>query len=217
MASYMIHTCPQRLWYVNDFLIPSMLEQGVEREQIKLWNDEKMVGCLESCMKAFESCGKRSDEGVWHMQDDVVISSDFKEMTEKHDDGIVCGHLFGLHRDMDHHIGIVTPQQMWFSFPCIRIPNRIAAGCSEWFYDVASKDEQFQDKIRAKRYDDTFFNIYVQWFQQNAKITNLVPNIVAHIDYLIGGSVAQDSTTAPEIYFTDIDAIENLKRKLAER
>ena len=29
MAKYLIHTYPKRIWYVNGYLIPSMIKQGI--------------------------------------------------------------------------------------------------------------------------------------------------------------------------------------------
>ena len=38
---YMIHCCPKRMWYVEEYLIPSMLRQGIDRDSIIIWNDNK--------------------------------------------------------------------------------------------------------------------------------------------------------------------------------
>ena len=65
----MIHTCPERLWYVEEFLVPSLIAQGID--DIKVWNDERRVGNLASCLASFASC---SGGETWHMQDDVVIA-----------------------------------------------------------------------------------------------------------------------------------------------
>ena len=35
----LIHACPQRMWYVNDFLVPMLREQG--GEDIEIWNDSE--------------------------------------------------------------------------------------------------------------------------------------------------------------------------------
>jgi len=36
---YMIHSCNSRLWYVEQYLIPSMIKQNIPREDIILFND----------------------------------------------------------------------------------------------------------------------------------------------------------------------------------
>ena len=41
---YMIHLTPKREWYVNEYLIPSMIKQGIKREDIIKWNDDKGYG-----------------------------------------------------------------------------------------------------------------------------------------------------------------------------
>ena len=128
MAQYLIHAMPKRIWYVNEYLIPSMIEQGIKAEDIRVYNDEKREGNLKACMKAYEMC--EGDGGTWHLQDDVCISSSFKALTEKYDTGIVCG--FKSEYDGTQMPGIVPVQNMWFSFPCIRIPNSIAREVAKW-------------------------------------------------------------------------------------
>lgn len=215
-AKYIIHTCPERVWYVEKFLIPSMTAQGIDRGAIDVYCDENHDGCLESCMRTFERMPD-DDSGTWHMQDDVVISSRFRELTEEHDSGVVCGHCYSLHRDRLDAIGWVEPTQMWFSFPCIRIPNRIARGCAEYYRRVIVPDPQYSGWISAKRYDDTIFSVYMSFMQSREKVLNLVPNVVAHIDYLIGGTVCNAATkTVPETYFDEPERIEELKAMLSK-
>lgn len=217
MAKYMIHACPQRMWYVEGYLIPSITSQNVHRDDITLWVDKDNLGCLESCMRAFESLPD-DDNGTWHLQDDVVISERFKELTEKHDTGIVCGHSFHLHSDRRDATGYVPLEKMWFSFPCIRIPNKIARGCADYFRREIVTDEQYAHWIKARRYDDTIFSIYVAFYHSREKALNLVPNLVAHIDYLMGGTIANDATrTEPEQYFDEPETMERVKRWIDER
>ena len=78
MAQYLIHTYPKRLWYVEQYLIPSMLAQGIDKASIIVYNDVNKEGNLLSCMKAFASVNN-DDNGTWHLQDDVLICKDFKE------------------------------------------------------------------------------------------------------------------------------------------
>ena len=53
---YMIHAAPPRMWYVEDFLIPSMTAQGIQDEEITIWNDEKMEGNLPSFLASMRDC-----------------------------------------------------------------------------------------------------------------------------------------------------------------
>ena len=70
---YMIHACPPRMWYVEEFLIPSMKAQGIKDEEITVWNDEKMEGNLPAFLASMKACAKEPG-GTWHIQDDVIIS-----------------------------------------------------------------------------------------------------------------------------------------------
>lgn len=184
---YVIHACNQRMWYVNEFLVPSMLEQGILSDDIQVACDTDSVGCLENTMRIFESLPKEGD--TWHLQDDVLISSKFKEVTERDFQGIVCG--LSTVYDHDAPPGKVKPDKKWYSFPCIRIPNKVANECAYWFRTVASHPkgkEEYKKNIAAKKYDDSFFWDFVNQYYAKIDVFNLDPNIVDHVDYLLGGS-----------------------------
>lgn len=186
MTKYMIHAVPSRMWYVNEFLIPSMLKQGISDEDIKIHCDTLHEGNLKSCMSAFKEVDTTA-EGTWHIQDDVIISHDFKEQTELHDTGIVCG--FKSRYDGNLRGGQVSVKDMWFSFPCIRIPNDIAIACAEWVLKYIIGNRIYTSWWQSGTNDDLIFKHYLKDYHKNEIILNLVPNIVDHVDYLIGGSV----------------------------
>lgn len=209
MAKYIIHACPQREWYVNDYLIPSMYKQGIAFEDISVYMDKDNLGCLESCMSAFASVPD-DDNGTWHLQDDIVLCSNFKEVTELIDDvqdyDIACGYCFekDVHADK---IGEVNAVHMWYSFPCIYISNKIAKACAEWFYNYVIHENCYGVYVRSKKHDDTLFHIFMEDYYPHARIINLFPNLVDHIDYLIGGSVINGIRPDKETharYFEDI-------------
>lgn len=184
---YIIHACNQRMWYVNDFLVPSMLEQGISSDDIQIACDTESKGNLFNTMDIFSSLPLDGDS--WHLQDDVLISSKFKEETEKDRPGIVCG-ICTVY-DGEAKTGLVPLENMWWSFPCIKIPNRIAKDCAYWFYNVAvknKKNKEYQKLIKLKKYDDSFFRFFLNQYYAKIKVTNLDPNIVDHVDYLLGGS-----------------------------
>lgn len=216
MARYLIHACLERSWYVHDYLIPSLLKQGILAENVDVYLDNNREGCLESCMKAFESVPD-DDGGIWHLQDDILISSKFKEMTEKYDSGVVCGHFYERHQYMADYVGEVPVANMWFSFPCIRIPNKIARGCAEYYRNDILTNRAYTPWIVAKKYDDTIFNLYMVEHHSEMKVINLVPNLVAHVDYLIGGTQAGKSRGELEpmsMYFEEPELIDILRKEL---
>ena len=102
MFRYMIHTCNNRYWYVHDYLIPSMLKQGIPKEDIVVYLDKYNEGNLTSCMHSFHSLPSR--DNVWHLQDDVVISRDFKskiEQCESLDSFLICGFCSNVDSNKD--------------------------------------------------------------------------------------------------------------------
>ena len=215
MAKYLIHAMPKRMWYVEQYLIPSMLAQGIDKKDIHVYNDIKANGNLKAWVSAAEFCV--GDGGTWHLQDDVCIGSRFKELIEKYDDGIVCG--FKSEYDGPQMPGEVPCQQMWFSFPCIRIPNYITRECAEWVREGIIGNPVYKSWWDRGVNDDMLFRRYV-WEKYPAMYAiNLDPNLVDHIDYLIGGTVNNSARQKQirAIYFDDLPAVEKLEKWLEKR
>lgn len=213
MSKYIIHACPGRIQYVENYLVPSMKDQGIYNISVKC--DDDYRGCLESCMQIFMST--YGDGGSWHLQDDVIISRDFKQRTDDYDgyDGIVCGFAYTKDENVQN-TGFVEPAKMWWSFPCLYIPNNIARECAKWFYTKARHDFKYAEWVKSKKYDDAFFKEFVELQYPDMKILNYTPNLVDHIDYLIGGSIANRLRhhQSRSQYFNDIDLVDELERKL---
>ena len=212
MIKYVIHACPKRLDYVKKYLIPSMEAQGITN--IDLRCDNYNLGNLSKCMEIFESM--RSDGGAWHIQDDVVICRDFKERTEQFaSDNVVCGYSWDKDENLSY-VGLVEPQHMWWSFPCIYIPNSLARECAVWFDRFAKDDPKYVLWAAAKRYDDFFFQEFLKERYPDDKVLNLKPNLVDHVDYLIGGSIVNVTRRDEQVraaWFEDLDLVEALEKK----
>lgn len=214
MPRYMIHTCKKREWYVSQYLLPSMLEQGIPKKSITIQLDKSEIGCLDSKMKAFQSCVLPG--GTWHLQDDIIISDDFAEMTDTYDYGIVCGIATDYDKERRTVTGLTDIYNMWYSFPCIRIPNRIAVGCGDWFYSDLYHNPVYRNLVNSRKRDDEVFKMYLDTAHSDVTVINLSPNIVDHIDYLIGGSVinAKRTQDARALYFNDAYKIKELENML---
>lgn len=184
MAKYMIHAYPKRMWYVEQYLVPSMLNQGIDRTSIVIYNDSEKKGNLRACMEAFSQC--EGNGGTWHLQDDVCICRNFKALTEMYDDGVVCAFSSEMY-DGPGKIGEVSVSRMWFSFPCIRIPDQYARECSKWVTEYVIGNFAYKRYWEDGVNDDWAFRAYMGDFHKNETVLNLVPNLVDHVDYLIGG------------------------------
>lgn len=216
MAKYLIHTYPKRLWYVNEYLIPSMLAQGIAKEDIRVYNDKAREGNLRACMNAFMSC--EGDGGTWHLQDDVVICRDFKERTEQYDHGLVCGFSsLKYDGDSEQKKGAVFRQNMWFSFPCIRIPNPWARECGEWVTKYIIGNFVYKRYWEKGINDDWAFRTYLKEFHKDCIALNIMPCLVDHIDYLIGGgSGGQRKEQVRAQYWEDEEIVKELEAKLLD-
>lgn len=216
MAKYMIHAYPKRMWYVEEYLVPSMLAQGIDENSIIVYNDDKHLGNLRACMDAFSSLPDSID-GTWHLQDDVCICKNFKKLTELYDRGIVCGFSSKMY-DGEGRIGAVHAQKMWFSFPCIRIPNNYAHDCGSWVVKYIIGNPVYKEFWQKGVNDDWAFRQYVNTFHKEDLATNLAPNLVDHVDYLLGGgSGGTRKVQVRAQYWDDNDIVEELERKILKR
>lgn len=216
MANYMIHAMPRRMWYVEEFLIPSLLKQGIDGSSIRVYNDIEGEGNLKSCMKSFAQC--EGDGGTWHLQDDVCICKDFKIRTEKYDQGIVCGFSSELY-DGPGKIGEVSLKEMWFSFPCIRIPNEYARNCSEWVNKYLIGNPVYAHLWKDGANDDVMFRMYLKEYHKTDKALNLAPNLVDHVDYLLGGGtgkIKRDKSCRAQ-YWVDPEIVKELEDEINGR
>ena len=216
MAKYMIHAYPKRMWYVEEYLIPSMLQQGIDKVDITIYNDSRGDGNLRACLNAFMFC--EGEGGTWHLQDDVIICKDFKRLTEEYDEGLVAG--FSSFYDEEKHggPGKVNQSQMWFSFPCIRIPNEYARDCSDWVSKYIIGNPIYEKYWKKGVNDDWSFREYLKAFHSEDSAINLAPNLVDHIDYLLGGgSGGKRKREVRSLYFEDKDLIQELEDKINGR
>lgn len=210
---YMIHACPPRMWYVNDYLLPSMRAQGIE--DVEIWNDTEGKGNLFSCMESFRACGERPG-GTWHLQDDVILCRDFAERTRAAD-GVVCGfgcRNFGISMQERGRVPMVF---MWYSFPCIHIPNHLAGECAAWFFEDAIHRTKYAAQVSDRRHDDWFWREFLLERHKDLWVTNLVPNLVDHVDYLLGGTLINQQRrlqTNRSAFFEDLDLVAELESKI---
>lgn len=219
MIKYVIHACPPRMWYVDEYLVPSLINQGITNEQIDIRCDRYKRGNLDQCMQIFSVM--QSDGGSWHLQDDVIVCNDFKKRTEEFADynGVVCG--FAWEKDNNYKkVGLVNLDEMWWSFPCIYIPDKYARECSRWFYEEARHLPKYNSWFAAGQYDDMFFHEFLKIYYPDEKILHLKPNLVDHIDYLLGGTTVR-KIMRPDIvraqYFEDQKLVDDLTNKLKNR
>ena len=214
MTKYMIHTYPKRLWYVEQYLIPSMIKQGIPKENIVVYNDSAGDGNLKACMKAFASVDPY-DDGVWHLQDDVCICRDFRILTEKLDFGIVCGFSSNMY-DGVGKIGAVKREDMWYSFPCIRIPNEYALDCADWVTKYIIGNPVYRKYWEKGQNDDWAFRAWLKTFHKDVLAINLAPNLVDHVDYLLGGTsqINNRKKWCRAQYWTDTDLIKELEESI---
>lgn len=212
MAKYLIHSCDKRLWYVEDVLIPSMIEQGIDISDISVYNDNEHRGNLEAFVHSLTTLD--DSDGTWHLQDDIVVSKQFKRWTEEYDKGLVCG-FCNVYSER-FSLGLVKPKDMWYSFQCMRIPNNIAKEFSFWFYKNQKENEEFAEWVKLKL-DDYIFHRYMERHYPDENVLNLAPNIVDHIDYLLGGSIInahRGDLNVRSIYWDEDDTVHILRERL---
>lgn len=210
---YLIHTYPSRFWYVEQYLIPSMLAQGIAQEDISVFNDAEHLGNLFAFVESLKTLPHTG--GTWHLQDDVVICREFKKLTEQYDEGVVCGYCCREFQPLAG-AGVVPIAHQWYSFPCIRIPNDMIPGFLLWFKNNHLR-AIYNNYTRERKFDDFFFLEYCRIEHDGETALNLAPNLVDHVDYLIGGTLVNQGRkweTTRARYFPDDDLVDELAQKL---
>lgn len=216
MSKYLIHYCTERLWYVRDYLIPSLKEQGITSNEISVTGDYNRAGNLEATMHSFIELPNTGS--TWHIQDDIVISKSFRCITQSVEkdmpDCIACG--FSSEYDGSSAIGKTDVRGMWYSFPCILIPNKVAKECGEYYFENKYEDKYVRLWAKNKKGDDSVFRHFLRGFYPKTSVYNIVPNIVEHVDDLLGGSLANPQRTAvvKSKYWIEESIVEDLKNKL---
>lgn len=217
----MIHACNAREWYVYDYLVPSLIEQGLPQSNIVVWHDYKKIGNLHSCLKSYQWCrwNFELDEGTWHLQDDVLISRDFVKRIIENDRGIVngfCCQHFNV--DSVDKFGQVSVKDGWNSYQCIRIPNYMAGQFHDWVYSAEClKQKKYHDWYVTGKMDDSFWREWLLQKNPDKTVINLAPALVQHIDMLIGGSVINDGraiVVCRGCYWQDQESLRKLVEKL---
>lgn len=214
----LIHAVPERMWYVEKFLLPSLTEQGAD--DVRIWNDEKHSGNLTACMDAFASM--EGDGATWHIQDDVIVCRDFVERCRAFDEDVVYGFCCLNFEDRPEAAGRVYACDAWNSFQCLKIPNAYARECAEWVRSESWREESPHPELpvlwKLNKGDDTFFHEFLACRHGREAIYNAKPNLVNHIDYLIGGSSLSHSwgCLALSHYWEDHELIAELKAKIRE-
>ena len=184
MINVLIHACPDRMWYVNNHLIPRLNELSLELLSIKVYCDYEHHGNQKAFLESLNMLPTNGN--TWHMQDDVWPSDDlFKQMTILNSvNGIICG--FGTRPSCrGKSPGWTTPAGMYYSFQCIRIPNEMMT----LFKDYVIRKYTHDPSLKTDKWDDALFNEFLLRKAPYYPVLNLAPSIVEHIDYLIGGSV----------------------------
>lgn len=207
---YLIHAIPKREWYIKEFLIPSMHNQGIDNDKIFVYVDKNYEGNLKSFIK---SC-KGLEYDCWHLQDDIIISSKFKEETEKYYADVVNG--FCNIYSKENPPGYCTPETMWYSFPCIFIKKDILDEFLLWIDTEANYDETYSSWIRLNKYDDSLFKHFMLEKHHDMQVYNMAPNIINHIDYLLGGSVTNSSRKkdASSLFWNEAERLEKLVKEI---
>lgn len=215
----LIHACPKRMWYVEEFLVPELRAQGAK--DIEIWNDEERKGNLKACMDSFAA--RKGDGGTWHLQDDVLPCRDFVKRCEEHDEGLVYGFTCRNFNDRLDACGIVYMPDAWNSFQCVRIPDALARECAAWVrgkeWETESPETQLSTLWQLNKGDDTFFHEFMNCRHGTEIALNLKPNLVEHVDWLIGGSAIghwRDFLARSE-FWEDAALVEELRVKIRKR
>lgn len=213
----LIHACPERMWFVNEFLLPELAAQGAEAPEV--YNDAQRRGNLAACMSSFAACF--GDGDTWHLQDDVWPARDFVQRIKDLEtvDGILCGFVNEIAGPDANLVGKQKAADLWYSFPCIRIPDLMARKCAAWTAAGADRSDEAFILTGQGKGDDWFFKRFLELCHPEATVYHLRPCLVEHVDHLLGGSVTNPwrGHFSPAAYWDDRARIDELAKRIRER
>lgn len=204
-----------RMWYVNNFLIPSLERQNIHPDVIM---DDGRMGNLRGFVYTMDYIARLypPNDATWVLQDDVLISSRFADVARSvNKDVLTCAFASKLgDGDRVKFTGFQPMRRSWMSFQAIMIPNRYCAPFVEWFDTVVKKGDFFRKYYESNKADDFFFQRFLWEKYPNDKVLNLCPNIVEHVDGIIGDSYCNPQKIGRNVskYWFEND----LKNKLKE-
>ena len=212
----MIHSCKDRTKYVKEFLVPLLSESGVKIGNIEVYTDHG-DGCLTSYIKAFKNL-KGLGGYTWHLQDDVLPTLRFCDMADGllkiyWQDAIICGFANKEFYKENHVFYAKNGEEMFYSFPCIGIPNYIAVHFTEWL-EKNKDNPEYAKYIKENKFVDYLFKLYIGDNKQKLKIVNFRPCLVEHVDEYVGGSTINNKRPKPAkaLDFHDDEAMNRLMR-----
>ena len=211
MMKIMIHACNKRMHYVNGFLIPQLIRTGIDQDDVIVWQDKQDCGCLKAYMDAYRSLPEEGD--TWHLEDDVLPGQLFARLVSELQtiEGIMCGfgsaaYCEGMHPGLVHRA-----EEMYYSFPCIRIPNKMIRMFLTWL-ETARHTQKYAVRFNENKHADYLFKQFLAEVIGETRIFNLSPCLVEHVDDYIGGSVAnrKRDVIAKALAFDDREALNAL-------
>ena len=210
----LIHAVPKRMWYVEEFLVPSLQAQGIEPE---IFCDTEQLGNLKACLTSFAAL--KGDGDTWHLQDDTLIARDFAERAAKVPAGLVAnGFAHKPSGDKLGCTGMVYPPDLWNGFPCVRIPNDYARQFVDWI-GTAHHDTWSDILMQQGRADDFLFHRFFEDVHFDKMCYNVAPNLVEHVDWLIGGPIVGvwRGYICRSDLWDDEELVQELKQKIKNR
>lgn len=218
---FLIHACPKRLWYAEEFLRPALLDQGADPSDVEIWNDAEGRGNLLACMASFAA--REGDGGTWHLQDDVLPCRDFVRRCGEYDEGVAFGFACRNFGDRLDACGTVYVADAWNSFQCVRIPDPWARECAAWVMSGDWKTESPCPELpilwELGKGDDTFFHEFMLCRHGRGVAENIAPNLVEHIDWLVGGSSIQHwrDYLARAEFWAEPELVDEVKEQIQRR
>jgi hypothetical protein len=203
----LIHASEKRSKY-HDYLLSKLPTAGAYIDSMNDGNIKSYIDSYLNLINRMKVIAGKRNSNTWHFEDDVLPDRRIYEWMEDLEDkeGIICG--FGT----TEKFGEVKPEDMWYSFPCIRIPNYYLYGFVWWVLHSGG-DEDVVNRLKLGKGIDFLFRKYV--IQNPIPIYHHNPCMVEHIDDLIGGSLINTrDKPIKAIRFEDKEALEELKRWL---
>lgn len=204
---FVIHCVPKRRKWVDGYIIPELKKHN---QEYIVYEDTKGDGNLKSFTKSLDKV-KNIPKGCWHIQDDIYFASDFFERIDNFPrDMLILG--FTTADWCRGRFGTQSIRTAWLSFQCLYIPTKYVRGFKDYLKEDYNSNKSLID---AGCYDDTLFHKYLMKHFKDDWCWNEKPNLVNHIDYLIGGTTLDKEFKPHTALYWD-DDIETMEKRVRE-
>lgn len=176
---YLIRKVPERN---VDYIIKGLLQDGVSKDDIMVFEDVNHEGCIWSFTEACRLC----TDNTCFLQDDIILCKHFTKrlanVVNVYGNMVInlfrLSDLRGKNYNAKSKYGVrYLWEEFWYSFPGVYIPITVIRQYVDW-YDKKFTGRGWQKFYTESDWDDGLFYGFLH--KEGLPVYNLFPNLIQH-------------------------------------